>query len=276
MKKMFQPLFIAIAAMAFFSSCEKEEVREVYLGGTTPVLGASVSGTIPLGFLTQNDAAVKFSWTNPEYDFASGVSSQDVNYTLEIDVTGNGFAGPNKKSVSISKDLSVSYTQKEFNIILSDLKLKLNVPASIDVRLIASLGPNATKLVSNILKFGVTPFAPPPKVPIPTQGNLWVVGDAFASGWNNPLPTPYVNTQKFTQVSPTLYELVVAFKGGGYYKMLQDNGVWGTQYHMVAGDATGGTFEKKDADPAFVGPSAAGNYKIVVDFQAGTFTVTKQ
>jgi hypothetical protein len=276
MKKIFQHLVMAVAAMAIFSSCEKEEVKEVFLGGTTPVLSSSVSGTIPLGFLTQDQAAVKFSWTNPEYDFASGVSSQDVNYTLEMDVTGNGFTGPNKKTVSISKDLSVSYTQREFNIILSDLKLKLNVAASIDVRLVASLGPGATRLVSNILKFGVTPFAPPPKVPVPTQGNLWVIGDAFASGWNNPLPSPFVSSQKFTQVSPTLYELVVAFKGGGYYKMLQDNGVWGTQYHMVAGDATGGTFEKKDADPAFVGPAGAGNYKIVVDFQAGTFTVTKQ
>ena len=276
MKKIFQHLVMAVAAMAIFSSCEKEEVKEVFLGGTTPVLSSSVSGTIPLGFLTQDQAAVKFSWTNPEYDFASGVSSQDVNYSLEMDVTGNGFTGPNKKTVSISKDLNVSYTQREFNIILSDLKLKLNVAASIDVRLVASLGPGATRLVSNILKFGVTPFAPPPKVPIPTQGNLWVIGDAFASGWNNPLPSPFVSSQKFTQVSPTLYELVVAFKGCGYYKMLQDNGVWGTQYHMVAGDATGGTFEKKDADPAFVGPAGAGNYKIVVDFQAGTFTVTKQ
>jgi hypothetical protein len=276
MKKMFQPLILALTAMVIFSSCEKEEVKEVFLGGNTPVLSSSVSGTIPLGFLTQDQPAVKFSWTNPEYDFASGVNSQDVNYALEIDVTGNGFIGPNKKTVSISKDLSVSYSQKEFNIILSDLKLKLNVPASIDVRLIASLGPSATRLVSNALKFNVTPFAPPPKVPIPTQGNLWVIGDAFASGWNNPLPAPFVTSQKFTQVSPTQYELIVAFKGGGYYKMLQDNGVWGTQYHMVAGDATGGTFEKKDADPAFVGPTAAGNYKIVVDFQAGTFTVTKQ
>jgi hypothetical protein len=72
-----------------------------------------------------------------------------------------------------------------------------------------------------------------------------------------------------------LYELQVAFKGGGAYKMLQDNGVWGTQYHMVEGDATGGVFQKKDSDPAFVGPTVAGNYKIVVDFQTGRFTVTK-
>lgn len=275
MKKIIQPLFIAISSMVLLASCSKEEEREIFLGGTAPVLTASVSGTIPLGFATENNPAVKFSWTNPEYDFASGVSSQDVNYTLEVDVAGQGFAGATKKSISISKDLSIAYTQKAFNIVLSDLQLKLNSPASIEVRIIASLGASATRLTSNTMKFNVTPFAPPPKVPVPTAGTLWIIGDAVASSWNNPLPAPFDATQKFTKVSETLYELVVDFKGGGYFKLIQENGVWGTQYHMVEGDATGGTFEKKDADPAFIGP-AAGKYKMSVDFQSGKFTVTKQ
>jgi hypothetical protein len=275
MKKIFQQLTIAISAMAIFASCSKEEDREIFLGGKAPVLSASVSGTIPLGFVTENNAAVKFSWTNPDYDFASGISSQDVNYTLEIDVAGKSFNSPNKKAVSISKELSVSYTQKEFNIILSDLQLKLNAPAAVDVRIIASLGASATSLVSNVMKFNVTPFAPPPKVPVPTAGTLWIIGDAVASSWNNPLPSPFDASQKFTKVSETLYELVANFVGGGAYKLIQENGVWGTQYHMVEGNANGGTFEKKDADPAFVGP-VAGKYKISIDFQAGKFTVTKQ
>jgi hypothetical protein len=275
MKNIFKPLMIAISAMAILSSCSKEEDREIFLGGTAPVLSASVSGTIPLGFATENNAAVKFSWTNPDYDFASGVSSQDVNYTLEIDVAGQSFNSANKKAVSISKELSVSYTQKEFNIILSDLQLKLNAPAAVEVRLIASLGASATRLVSNTMKFNVTPFAPPPKVPVPTAGTLWIIGDAVASSWNNPLPSPFDATQKFTKVSETLYELVANFVGGGAYKLIQENGVWGTQYHMVEGNANGGTFEKKDADPAFVGPTT-GKYKISVDFQTGKFTVTKQ
>ena len=275
MKKIFQQLTIVISAMAIFASCSKEEDREIFLGGKAPVLSASVSGTIPLGFVTENNAAVKFSWTNPDYDFASGISSQDVNYTLEIDVAGKSFNSPNKKAVSISKELSVSYTQKEFNIILSDLQLKLNAPAAVDVRIIASLGASATSLVSNVMKFNVTPFAPPPKVPVPTAGTLWIIGDAVASSWNNPLPSPFDASQKFTKVSETLYELVANFVGGGAYKLIQENGVWGTQYHMVEGNANGGTFEKKDADPAFVGP-VAGKYKISVDFQTGKFTVTKQ
>ena len=275
MKKIFHLFLITLVSAITLTSCEKEETKEVFLGGNTPQLKASLNGAIPVSFLTENNVAVTFSWTNPEYNFASGISSQDVSYTLEVDVAGKSFKGATKKTISISKDLSVTYTQKELNIVLSDLQLKLNTPASIDVRVIASIGSAATTLASNPLTFNVTPYAPPPKVPIPAQGNLWVVGDAFLSGWNNPLPDPFVNSQKFTRVSETLYELQVAFKGGGAYKMLQDNGVWGTQYHMVEGDATGGVFQKKDSDPAFVGPSVAGNYKIVVDFQTGRFTVTK-
>jgi len=276
MKSFIQQISTFIMAVVLLSACEKAEEKEIFLGGKLPVLTASVSGSVPLSFETQDQLAVKFSWTNPEYQFASGISSQNVSYVLEIDEVGKNFAGANKKSISVSNDLSVTYTQRQFNIVLSDLKLALGQPASIEVRLIASLGAVDTKFNSNSIRFNVTPFAPPPKVPIPSQGNLWVIGDAFESGWNNPLPDPFVNSQKFTKVSETVYELVVNFKGGGAYKMLQDNGVWGTQYHMVQGDANGGTFEKKDADPAFVGPSTPGSYKIVVNFQDGLFTVTKQ
>lgn len=275
MKKIFQPLLLSLTLLLALVSCQKEEQREVYLGGTAPVLSASVSGSIPLNFLTETSAAVKFSWTNPAYSFTSGPSSQDVNYALEIDVAGNGFNGGNKKSVSISKDITVGYTQKEFNIILSDLKLKLNTPAAVEVRVVATMGTGAAKLISNALKFNVTPYAPPPKVTLPLQGNLWVIGDAFASGWNNPLPAPYDVSQKFTKISETLYEGVFTFKSSGNYKILQDNGVWGTQYHKVSGDAMSGTFEKKDSDPGFDCPGA-GNYKISLDFQAGTYTLTKQ
>jgi hypothetical protein len=107
------------------------------------------------------------------------------------------------------------------------------------------------------------------------MGTLWIIGDAVASGWNNPLPAPFVTNQRFTKVTDTQYELVVALKPGAY-KLIQENGVWGTQYHMVEGTAAGGTFQKKDSDPAFPGPATPGNYKIVVDFQTGRFTVTRQ
>jgi hypothetical protein len=262
--------------MMFFAACNKEEARDTFTGGTAPVFTASSKDSIGLNFNTETEKAVTLNWSNPNYKFASGVSSQNVSYTLEIDTAGANFAGPNKKSVSISQDLSVTFTQKAFNILISDVKVKTGQVAKLEMRVIASLGSASTNLVSNTLAFKVLPYAPPPKVPVPTAGTLWVTGDALASGWANPLGSPYDVSQKFTKVSDTQYELVVALKSTGNYKLIQENGVWGTQYHKVTGDAYAGTFEKKDSDPGFDAPAVAGNYKIVVDFQAGTYTVTKQ
>jgi starch-binding outer membrane protein SusE/F len=276
MKKILQSLIYLSLAIVFFASCEKDEARDTYVGGNAPVFSASVKDSIGLNFNTENDRAVTFSWTNPNYQFASGVSSQNVNYSLEIDTAGANFNGANKKTVSISQDLSISYTQKAFNILISDLKVKAGKVAQLEMRVIASLGNTATNLVSNKLTFKVLPYAPPPKVPVPTAGTLWVTGSAFASGWSNPLVAPFVTSQKFTKVSDTQYELVVDMLSSGNYKLIQENGVWGTQYKKLTGDAYSGTFEKKDADPGFDAPAVAGRYKLVFDFQSGTYTVTKQ
>ena len=276
MKKIIQSLVYVSLAIVFFAACEKDEAKDTYISGTAPVLSATSKDSIALNFLTEDNLGITFNWTNPNYKFASGGSSQNVSYTLEIDTTGANFKGANKKSISISKDLSAAYTQKAFNIVISDLKLKPGKLAKIEVRVIATLGAAPTELISNVLAFKVVPYAPPPKVPVPVLGTLWVTGNAFASGWANPLGAPFVTSQQLAKVSETLYEGVIAFIGGGNYKMIQENGVWGTQYRILVGDAFSGTFEKKDADPGFVGPTVAGNHKISVDFQAGTYTVTKQ
>jgi hypothetical protein len=276
MKKIIQSLIYLSIAIVFFVSCEKEEAKDTFVSGTTPVFAASVKDSIGLNFNTENDNAVTFSWSNPNYQFASGVSSHNVSYSLEIDTAGANFNGKNKITVSISQDLTVTYTQKAFNILISDLKVRTGRVAQLEMRVIASIGSKATSMASNKLVFKVLPYAPPPKVPVPTAGTLWVVGNAFASGWSNPLPAPFDMSQKFTKVSDTQYELVVDMLSTGEYKLIQEQGVWGTQYRPLAGDANSGTFERRDANPGFVAPAVAGKYKLVFDFQAGTYTVTKQ
>lgn len=273
--KLFRLLLPSFLLMALFS-CKKDENQIFLEGGTAPVLKSSVT-TLPLSFATKDDNAIKLSWTNPNYKFTTGVSSQDVNYTIEIDTVGAMFTNPNKKSVVISKDLEKSFTVGEINdFLLNQLVLVPGISHQIEIRVVSSLINKSAAIASNTIKYTVTPYAIPPKVPVPTAGTLWVIGDAFASGWTNPLPVPYDGTQKFTQVTPTIYELTVAMAGGGGYKLIQENGVWGSQYHMLAGGTwEGGDFEKKDSDPQFPGGPSAGNYKITVDFQRGKFTVVK-
>ena len=278
MKTIISKLFFISVAVILFASCKKDEVKQYFEGGTAPVLTASASGSIPLSYATEAQTGVVFNWTNPAYQFANGISSQDVAYTLEIDKTGNSFAGANKVPVSISKDLSITYTQKQFNIVISGLKLAVGVSASIDVRIVATInGLASTKLISNVMTFTVIPYNPPPKVTPPAGGVLYLVGSATAGGWTNPVPVP---SQQFTKVSTTAYTITAALTGGQEFLFLPLNGDWGHKFACNKTTAppsgeTGGVFGYDFSDN-FPGPAASGTYKIDVDFQAGTYTITKQ
>ena len=279
MKTIISKLFFISAVVMFLGSCKKDEVQQYFEGGTAPVLSASPSGTIPLSYATKDQTGVVLNWTNPGYQFVNCISSQDVTYTLEIDSTGKNFAGANKQTVSIAKDLGVTYTQDQFNIILSGLKLAVGGTYSIDVRVSSTINNVlATKLTSNTLTFKVTPYNPPPKVQVPSAGVLYLVGSATAAAWSNPVPTP---SQQFTQLSPTLYTITIPLSAGGAYDFLPINGSWAQKYCVndatIAGLSAGGSFVYLTSGGSDIpGPSVAGNYKIVVDFQAGTFTATKQ
>jgi starch-binding outer membrane protein SusE/F len=278
MKRIITAFTSLVLATFLLESCEKEENKIFYEGGTAPVLTSSTN-TVSLKPPPADESveALKLNWTNPNYTFTTGVSSQDVSYTLEMDTVGVNFGSPGKYTTSISKELTKSFTVLELNNILGNsMLLKPGRTYTIEARIKSSLAANAVSLTSNKVSFTATPYAPPPKVEPPTAGTLWATGDAFASNWANPLPAPYDVSQKFTKLSNTLYELVVTMPGGGNYKLIQEQGNWGTQYHMKSGSSAGGVFEKKDADPAFPGPSSAGTYKITFDFQLGNFTVVKQ
>ena len=282
MKHIFQLLFSSILLLAIIS-CKKAENKVYFEGGTPPQLSASTSNVV-LEPGTESNVALVLNWTNPDYDFTTGISSQDVTYSLEMDTMGGNFSSSNKVTTVIAKDTRKVYTVGELNGILGNtmvLQLDPRRSYTLQARVTSSIsvsgGGAAAKLTSNVISFTTKPFAPPPKVPPPTNGTLWATGDAFASGWGNPLPAPYDVSQQFTKVSNTLYEATVSMVGGGGYKLIQIQGDWGTQYHMLAGGTwQGGNIEKKDSDPQFPGGPTAGTYKITVDFQLGKFSVVKQ
>lgn len=265
-----------------FSSCKKDESKAFYNGGTAPVLSAS-STTLPLTYANRDNQAISFSWTNPNYQFSSGISSQDVSYTLEIDTTGANFTNPNLQSVVISKELSVAFTQSVFNdYLLNQLVLKPGIPHNIEIRVKSSMVNNTAVLISNVLKFVVTPYSIPPKVTPPgtapdySDGKLYLVGDATPGGWSNPVPVP---SQQFTRVSATLYEITIPFTAGAdkAYLALPLNGDWGVKYGCIGGNksnnADGDDFKMGGGD--ILAPAASGNYKIQLDFQRGKFSVKK-
>jgi hypothetical protein len=272
-------LFFASFLAAVLFSCKKDENRVYFEGGTKPVLKAvtnSGTSTLNMSFATRDEEALRLSWNNPEYQFNTGVSSQNVTYILEVDKVGNNFASPKKKSISITNNLSYSFTQNEINdIMLNQMELAVGQAHQIQMRVRASLNNSAkTELISDAVNFTATPYKIPPKVEPPSTGTLFIVGNATPGGWTNPVPVP---AQQFTKVSETLYEITLPLVGGNFYLFLPENGVW-SKYGAMGGNGSnnpdGDDFKKEGGD--MVAPGASGTYKIVVDFQRGKFTLTKQ
>ncbi len=271
-------LFYFLLFTVVISSCKKDEIKNYYEGGTAPVLTANKATTIGLKYDDRDLEAVKFNWTNPNYQFTTGISSQDVSYVVEIDKNGANFTSANKQSVSISKDLSLTITQNQLNdYLLNQLQLPVSTLANIQVRVVASLN-GAVKLISNALNYAVTPYAIPPKVAPPASGKLFIVGNATpggdATGWNNPVPVP---SQQFTVVTPTIYELTINLNGGKSYLLLPVNGDWSDKYGFDGSNNANNpdVDNLKRGGGDILSPAAAGRYKIQVDFQRGKFTLTK-
>jgi hypothetical protein len=273
-------IFILSAIIILVWSCKKDEKRVIFTGGTAPVLTASKSDSIPLSFITKDNEALQLSWTNPNYQFNTGISSLNVNYAIEIDTAGANFTNPNKQVISLGTDLSRTFTQSTFNdYLLNQLQLVPAMSHDIEIRVTSTLVGGAEALSSSVLGFKVIPYAIPPKVMPPTTGHLYLVGSATpggdATGWNNPVPVP---SQEFTQITPLLYEITIPLIGGKEYLFIPLNGNWDHKYavkdNTIAGLNGGGDFGF-DFPKNFPGPAASGNYKIQVDFQRGKFTVTK-
>ncbi len=273
MRNIIKSLLFLLVAASFFS-CEKDENQVVFEGGTAPVLTASAT-TIPLSFVNKDLPAITLNWTNPDYRFNTGVSSQDVTYTLEIDTTGANFTSPLRQTLSIAKELSKTFTQGELNgYLLNQLLLTPSVSHQVEMRVVSSLTNNNGALASNVLKFTITPFAIPPAVTPPASGKLFIVGNATPGGWNNPVPEP---AQEFTKISNTLYEISLNLNPGLSYLFLPVNGSWSAKYGGFgannSNNVNGGDFREGGSD--LLSPSTSGMHKIVVDFQRGKFTVTK-
>lgn len=274
-------LVLALVTLCVFQSCKKDE-NKVYLeGGTAPVLSATTSGPLVLLKDDKDKPAITFSWTNPDYRFTTGISSQDVTYILQVDRTGKNFASANRQEMSIANGLSVNLTVKELNAFLVKMELPAGVPYDMEFRLKASLINGSAPLYSNVLKLSINPYLdfavePPGTLALNyADGNLWILGDAVASGWDNPIKSPFDVTQKFTRIDVLHYVDTIAFNAAGAYKLIQKQGDWSTQYHALDGTAKlEGSFEKKDSDPGFPSPGA-GNYKVELNFQTGKYKLTK-
>jgi hypothetical protein len=274
MKNIFKiGLFSAFLAFSLWS-CEKDDNQIIFKGGTAPVLTVSDSGNIPLSINNKMAPALTLSWTNPDYEFSTGVNSLDVNYTVQVDTAGANFSSPDMQEKSVSKDLGMVLTVGEINTFMAKLGLAENIPHTMAIRVRANLVNQTVPLYSNVVTFTAVPYLDV-AVPLPVTGELYLIGDATEGGWNNPVP----ENQKFTKTSSTSFEIIAPLTGGKEFLIIPKNGSWDHKYAVkdksVAGLNEGGAFGY-DLGDNFPGPATSGNYKITLDFKVGKFKVVKQ
>jgi uncharacterized lipoprotein YajG len=274
MKKIYSILAGTLLLAGTLVSCKKEENRITFEGGTNPVLTANSLSPRVLAIANRDVLSLKLNWTNPDYRFTTGVSSQDVNYLLQIDLEGANFGGAKKYEKAVAKDLSINMTTGELNTALLSMDLPENVAHKLEVRVIASLINNSVPLPSNVLKMTVTPYL---DVVYPVPANLYITGAATPASWMGG-GDPELVSQKFTKISSSEFQInSLNVKASQAFLFVPVYGNWSNKYGFtgagLGNNPDGDTFKPEGGD--FVSPGVAGNYRINVSFKTGKYTFTK-
>ncbi len=276
MKNLFNKLCLVSTIAFLFFACKKDDPGLLLKNGTfftSGSVGLSATPSTPLVLDSTSGGsktAVTLNW--PAVDFGASVA---VTYTLQIDSINDNFVKPT--TYSMASGLTKTFTMGDFNTLAQNLGLTPGTAGQIKARVKADVNQSngvATSVptvYSNTLTITVTPYSTIPKPIYPVPAGLYLVGDATAGGWNNPVPVP---TQVFTQIDANTFGIVAQLTGGGQFLVLPVNGDWSHKYAITgAGNPAGGAFVP-DANNNMVGPTTTGLYKIVMDFVKGTYTIT--
>lgn len=267
MKYIQKILLLAVAVAALFTACKKVDELPLYNEGTAPTLTASATTVAPAP-ADSNNVALRLNWTSPKYS----IDTNNYKFTVEIDSATKNFSRSDTKVVMGGS--STTFTAKELNNFLLARGYAFNTPVDMDVRVISSYANNNERLTSNVVRIKMTPYKIPPKVALPASGKLFIVGDATTFGWSNDPAPAFPPAREFARIDETTWGGIFYLDGSGAYKILQTQGNWDTQFHMVTGgSASAGSFVQENADPGFPSPATAGWYKIMLDFQTGKYTV---
>ncbi|MBV4358407.1 SusE domain-containing protein [Pinibacter aurantiacus] len=276
MKLIYKLLSVVVAALVLFASCKKDEDRSVLTlpkGAATKLTASSTS--LVLTEANAKDTVVTFTWPAVNYGY-----NALATYTLEFSLPADTFKKANKVLVGANV-LKQQFSGADFNQIALLLGMTPAVQGTIWARLRSDLktdkdaNSNVPSSFSDTIKITVTPYStkPVPKYPVPDD--LFIVGSATDGEWNNPVPVP---NQQFTKLDDNTFGIIVHLTGGQEYVFLPKNGDWGHKYNVTSNTDPalkhGGPFAPDAGDKNIPGPDATGNYKIIVDFVAGTYTVT--
>ncbi|WP_082377027.1 SusF/SusE family outer membrane protein [Chryseobacterium indologenes] len=251
MKNIFKIIFSSLL-LAIVVSCEDDD--KITLNETSAATLAVDKNTVVLDNTTPLAEALKFTYTFPSYNPAVVPS-----YFVELGIKGNNFA-KTEVLVAPSDAASVSITHKALNDLLLSLGAKPGEATSVEARFKTAFS-EQTNYYSNVLNLTITPFV--------SMKNLYLVGGATESGWENnannlPVFRDPANVNKFYYTG--------YFKADGF-KLLEQLGAWHPQWGLTAGNVMVSNLDGSNEPGAFTAPSA-GYYTFTIDINAKTYSLT--
>ena len=252
MKKLIKSSLYIVAIALVYSSCKKD-LAVTTLSTSDPKISklTATESKIALIEARENNTAVIFNWTRPNYNFNGSFRN-----TLQFAKAGTNFASPINESAGT--DITKSYTEKAFNALMLSLGLPAGAEGNVEVRVRSVLSDSVAPLYSNTYNIAVTPYN--------IEQFLYVPGDY--QGWDPSkgeiIRSPSKNKQ---------YEGYINFAGGsGEFKFTDapnwNNGIFGD----AASSGTSGNVASPGNNFKVVPP---GIYKINANLNTNTWTSVK-
>lgn len=166
-----QYIIILLAAFVALSGCEEVTYDPVLQLGDVPTLAVPASGTTFV--VTEenlDETMATFSWSEADFGFQAG-----VDYTVQMDVAGNGFADPADLGPTVNQT-SLAVVHRRVNSALIARGLPSGTAHELEVRVVASVSEEVEPLISPVLAITVTPFEQAieyPKLYVPGAHQGW-------------------------------------------------------------------------------------------------------
>lgn len=263
-------LILALVALTGFNACSSDD-DVVFIAQPDPdgiSFRNTFSSTYILTDATAANNAERFVWneldmgvpTNIMYEVQGSTSSDFSDFTVLGTTSDNNLAITVRQLMDLAEDAGLD----------NDPDTEAPNTGTIFVRVVASAGTGGEMLHTSEAQALTVMLPELTGEPEITFQDLYLVGDATASGWTN--TTTSNNHPLFRDpTNPDIYYYTGKFNAGNV-KVIEERGAWAPQYGGENGNLIYRPTEA-DPDPAAIPVPSAGYYTFTIDVDAMTYTL---
>lgn len=175
-------------------SCKKDEVQTVIHPGSAPTLTGSANNLVLLK-PSSGDKAVVYTWTPVNYGYQAVVT-----YTLQFDKQGGDFSNPVSFTAGSATTKTLSVGDLNSIYLADNLVGDAATPVPLAVRVVASVGATAPKLISSVSTITATPYSACDQ---PDAKSAWTIIGPAGKDWTTDVTMQYDCVSKtYTYTGP--------------------------------------------------------------------------